>query len=135
MRHIRARYARQRRVQFHAKHGAKWMLRSQQHGAAHTCPYVDKRIFVERSYGAASPPPRQYRVKNRRRNSVVGGRMPIVAVPGLQMAPRNQAAGANTMFNVERVPNQTIAHGQPREESRPGLTVQLDSFSSLPAHP
>lgn len=109
---IPARDARQRGMQLHAEHGAKGMLGCEQHGAAHAGAKIDKRVFVDGGDRAATPPTHDETLKNRRSHCVIGRNVAVVAMPGGEMTPCDQSAGAHAEFEVEGMADQAVFFGQ-----------------------
>ena len=90
-------------VQFDSDDGAKGILGGQQQSAAHACAEIDKRVRIDRRDGPALPPAHQNSLKDRRRNRVVSRYMPVVPVPGVEMAAGDQPTGAYAKFQIEWV--------------------------------
>lgn len=112
---ISSRDARQRGMQLNACYGAKRIGGSQQQGTPHAGAEIDKSVLIDRRQGPALTPADDHPLKDGWRDGVVGGYMAIMAMPGTEMPPRNEAAGSNTEFQVEGVTDQTVFLRQPRK--------------------
>ena len=103
-------------MQFDADDGAKGIRGSKQQSAAHAGAEIDKCVRVNIRDGSALPPAYQDSFKDRGRNCVVGRDVPVVPVPGVEMAAGNQSACADAKLQVEGVADQAIFNRQTRQK-------------------
>jgi len=54
-------------------------------------------------------------MKDRRRNRIVGRDVPVVPMPGVEMAAGDEPTGAHAKFQVEGMADQPIFHRQTRQ--------------------
>ena len=99
-------------MQFNADHLAEGHLRSQKDGAPHAGSQVDKRKVTHGRSGSGSLPTLDQAVKHRRSDAVVGRGVPIVMMAALEMTPRDQAAGAHAIGNVEGMAHESVGNGE-----------------------
>lgn len=107
--------ANQRGVQFHAQDLAKGQFRGQQHSPAHACANVEKGKFFQQGSRPGALPALQQGVQYRRRHSVIGRCLPVVAMAAGEMPPGDKAAGSDAVFKIEGMRRITFADAQSGE--------------------
>ena len=109
---ISARDARQRGMQFYTDYGAKGIIGSEQHGAAHASAEIDEGIFIDGLERSAAAPAHDEALKNRRSNGVIGRYVAVVSVPRAEMTSGDKAACSHSKFEVEWMADQAVFFSQ-----------------------
>jgi hypothetical protein len=105
---IFSRSLRKRGIEFDSDYVVEWHLGGEQDGTSHARTHIHKSEVLDGGGWMGSSPSAKQGLEDRRRDTEVRSGVAIVAMAALEMATGNQAAGANPILNIERMPGVSI---------------------------
>lgn len=97
-------------MQLDADDLAKRHLGGEENGAAHSGADINEGEVGDGCGRSETLPATDQTVKDGRRNTVVGGRVPIVTIAALEVTAGNEPAGAYPVGHIEGVTHEAVGH-------------------------